>query len=31
LSEYRGFGGYDHDPYAARPPLLRPMYGGRDD
>jgi hypothetical protein len=31
LGEYRRFGGYDDDPYAARRPLLRPMYGGRDD
>ena len=31
LSDYRRFGGYDDDPYAARRPLLRPMYGGRDD
>ena len=23
--------GYDDNPYAARRPLLRPMYGGRDD
>jgi hypothetical protein len=30
LREYRRFGGYD-DPYAARRPMLRPMYGGRDD
>jgi hypothetical protein len=31
LREYRRFGGYDDDPYAARRPTLRPMYGGRDD
>src|SRR5262245_16011368 len=31
LREYRRFGGYDDDPYAARRPVLRPMYGGRDD
>jgi hypothetical protein len=31
LREYRRFGGYDDDPYAARRPMLRPMYGGRDD
>src|SRR5262249_57549426 len=31
LSDYRRFGGYDDDPYVARRPLLRPMYGGRDD
>jgi hypothetical protein len=30
LREYRRFGGYD-DTYAAQRPLLRPMYGGRDD
>lgn len=29
--EYRRFGGYDDDPYADRRPVLRPMYGGRDD
>ena len=31
LREYRRFGGYDDDPYAARRPMLRPMFGGRDD
>lgn len=31
LREYRRFGSYDDDPYAARRPFLRPMYGGRDD
>ena len=31
LREYRRSGGYDDDPYAARRPMLRPMYGGRDD
>jgi len=31
LREYRRFGGYDDDPYAARRPMLRPMDGGRDD
>jgi hypothetical protein len=31
LREYRCFGGSDDDPYAARRPMLRPMYGGRDD
>jgi len=31
LREHRRFGGYDDDPYAARRPTLRPMYGGRDD
>ena len=31
LREYRRLGGYDDDPYAARRPMLRPMYGGRDD
>ena len=31
LREYRRFGGYDDDPYAARRPTLRPMYDGRDD
>jgi hypothetical protein len=31
LREYRRFGGYDEDTYAAHRPLLRPMYGGRDD
>ena len=31
LREYRRLGGYDDDPYAARRPILRPMYGGRDD
>ena len=30
VREYRRFGGYD-DPYADRRPVLRPMYGGRDD
>lgn len=29
--EYRRFGGYDDDPYGDRRPVLRPMYGGRDD
>lgn len=31
LREYRRFGGVDDDPYAARRPMLRPMYGDRDD
>ena len=31
LREYRRFEGYDDDPYAARRPLLRPMFSGRDD
>ena len=31
LREYRRLGGYDDDPYAARRPMLRPMYGGGDD
>jgi hypothetical protein len=31
LREYRRFGGYDDDPYAARRPVLRPMYGGGND
>jgi hypothetical protein len=31
LREYRRLGGYDEDPYAARRPMLRPMYGDRDD
>jgi hypothetical protein len=31
LREYRRFGGNDDDSYAAHRPLLRPMYGGRDD
>ena len=31
LREYRRFGGYDDDTYAAQRPLLRPMYDGRDD
>jgi hypothetical protein len=31
LREYRRSGGYDEDPYAARRPMLRPMYDGRDD
>jgi hypothetical protein len=29
--EYRRFGSYDDDPYVDRRPVLRPMYGGRDD
>jgi hypothetical protein len=32
VREDRRFGGYDDDPYVdRRPPMLRPMYGGRDD
>ena len=31
VREYRRFGGYDDDPYTDRRPVLRPMYGGRDD
>jgi hypothetical protein len=31
LREYRRFGGYDDEPYAARRPMLRPMYEDRDD
>jgi hypothetical protein len=31
LREYRRLGGYEEDPYAARRPMLRPMYGGRED
>ena len=26
--DHRRFGGYDHDPYADRRPMLLPMYGG---
>ncbi len=26
--DYRRFGGYDHDPYTDRRPMLLPMYGG---
>lgn len=29
--EYRRFGGHDDDPYEVRRPMLRPMYGDRDD
>ena len=29
--EYRRFGGYDDGPYPDRRPMLRPMYGARDD
>jgi hypothetical protein len=31
VREYPRFGGYDDDPYAARRPMLRPMYEDRDD
>ncbi|MFM9849876.1 MAG: hypothetical protein ACKVP3_22315 [Hyphomicrobiaceae bacterium] len=31
VREYRRPGGYEDDPYVDRRPVLRPMYGGRED